>query len=468
MPPTDADNSSREKTLLINQLAVVLRSAEVHHVKNIAVAKAVNRFVDQVTVFVREEGNFVLELRGDFFFVNDFRIRYSSDIMVNFDYLMRLFRKIEVGTLIIQPGVGINDIIALTEAFITAPALNPFETVFQKVSHISSITIDHLKNIATEDLLDARKMVKKSYFNAVSFTRGIMSKIQEGEKISLKKSKRMIVSLVDRLIDHEQMLVGMTSIKNYDEYTYHHCVNVSILAVALGQRLGLSMKQLTELGMVALFHDLGKLEIPGNILNKREALTDEEWQVIRKHPVAGVRLILKMKHPDNISIRSAIVAFEHHMCFNNTGYPKVRKPLPQDLFTKIVSIADQYDAMTSARVYSRTPMSPDKALNLMAKQGGTQLDPVLLQFFINMVGIYPIGTLVVLDSREIGLVYETNPASIGRPRILIIADEKGSEMPAAAFDLSEKNAAGEYKKNIIHTLDAAKWNINIADYLLEG
>jgi HD-GYP domain-containing protein (c-di-GMP phosphodiesterase class II) len=466
MNPTDRADSPKAKTQLINQLAVVLRSAEVHHVKNIAVGKAVNSLIANLTEFLKREGEFILELRGDFFFVNEFRIRYSSDVMVNFDYLVRLFRNLEVGTVILKSGIGVNDIISLTESFINAPTIQPFEAIGQKISHITTIVVDRLKKIDEEDLLDARKMVKKSYFNAVSFTEGIMNKIQQGEKISLRKSKRMIVSLVDRIIDQEQILLGMTSIKNYDEYTYHHCVNVSILSLALGQRLGLSMKQLTELGMVALFHDLGKLDIPNSILNKKGKLNDEEWQVIKKHPVNGVRLLLKMKYLDFISIRAAIVAFEHHMYFDNIGYPKVKKPFTLDLFSRIVSISDQYDAMTSARVYSRVPMSPDKALNLMVKQAGTQLDPLLLQFFVNMVGVYPIGTLVVLDSKELGLVYESNPGFIHRPRIMIIADNMGNEIDAFPCDLAEKNSHGDYEKSIIKTLDASQWNINVADYLL--
>jgi HD-GYP domain-containing protein (c-di-GMP phosphodiesterase class II) len=459
-------DTPKTKIYLINQLAVVLRSAEVHHVKNIAVGKVINNFVSQVNAFIASEGDFILELRGDFFFVSEFRIRYASEVMMNFNYLVRLFRTLEVGTIVIQSGAGVNEITRLTEALVNAPEHDSFESVQQKVSHLNSIEIHRLKQIIEEDLLDARKMVKRSYYKAVSFTEGIMNKIQSGEKIVLKKVKRMVVSLVDQIIDHEQFLVGMTSIKNYDEYTYYHSVNVSILSVSLGQRLGLSTKQLTELGMVALFHDIGKLEIPSHILNKTTKLNEDEWQIIKKHPINGVRVLLRMKHVDFVSIRSVIVAFEHHMYYNHTGYPAVKKSFPLDLYSRIVSLADQYDAMTSARVYSRIPMSPDKALNLMLKQAGSQLDPLLLQFFINMVGVYPIGTLVVLDSKELGLVYESHPAFVKRPRIFIIADSSGNQVEAFSVDLSEKNNNDDFKRTIVKTLDAGKWGVNIAEYLL--
>ncbi|MDO9263145.1 MAG: HD domain-containing protein, partial [Desulfosalsimonadaceae bacterium] len=253
---------------------------------------------------------------------------------------------------------------------------------------------------------------------------------------------------------------------DYDEYTYHHSVNVSIFPIALGQRLGLSMKQLTELGMVALFHDIGKLEIPTEILNKPTSLNDEDWRIIKKHPVEGVRILLKMRRLDYTSIRSAIVSFEHHMYYNNTGYPTVKKYPPLDLYSRIVSLADQHDAMTSARVYSRTSMSPDKALNIMIKQAGTQLDPLLLQFFINMVGVYPIGTLVMLDSKELALVYEINPIFVDRPHVMILTDTSGKQVNVHTVDLSEKNPEGGYAKSIVKTLDSNAYKVNLAEFLI--
>jgi len=245
------------------------------------------------------------------------------------------------------------------------------------LSSVNAIDVEAPRKAVEDETLDTRQMVKKSYFKAVSFTKGVMNKIQGGEKIALKKAKRMVVSLVDHIMEEEQLLLGMTSIKDYDEYTYHHSVNVSILSVALGQRLGMHIKQLTELGMVALFHDIGKLNIPNEILNKTSPLTDDDWKIIKRHPFEGVRLLLKMKHVDLVTIRSAIVSFEHHMFFNNSGYPKVKSPFTLDLFSRIITIADQYDAMTSARVYARKALSPDNALNIMMKRSGKQLDPLL-------------------------------------------------------------------------------------------
>jgi HD-GYP domain-containing protein (c-di-GMP phosphodiesterase class II) len=199
-----------------------------------------------------------------------------------------------------------------------------------------------------------------------------MAKIKSGEKVNIKKAKRIVETMVDQLLEEEQLLLSMTAIKDYDEYTYHHSVNVSIFSVALGQRVGLSKKVLTELGLAALFHDIGKIEIPYEVLNKPTKFTDDEWRIIRKHPIWGVRAILGLRGFESTTVRSSIVAFEHHMNYDFSGYPRIREYTGLDFFSRIVSLVDQYDAMTSSRVYSRIPMPPDKTLSIMMERAGTQ------------------------------------------------------------------------------------------------
>ncbi|MDA8085670.1 MAG: HD-GYP domain-containing protein, partial [Nitrospiraceae bacterium] len=302
--------------------------------------------------------------------------------------------------------------------------------------------------------------------NAVSFTRGVMNKIKMGERISMKKAKRVVETMVDTLLDKEEFPLGMTVIKNYDEYTFHHSVNVSILSVALGQRLGMDKKSLMELGLVALFHDLGKTVIPNEILNKPGAFDEQDWKVMTRHPLSGVKLIFRMKSFDSASVRAAIVAYEHHIHPDGSGYPGV-KPLQElDLFSRIVAIADQYDAMTSSRIYARTPMTPDKALAIMVKRVSSQLDPLLMKFFINLVGTYPVGTLVMLDTMELGIVFAANLADNMRPKVKIITGPGGDRIEPWVADLTGKNAAGGYLRSIRKTVDHNKYGINLAEYFL--
>ncbi|UCE78599.1 MAG: HD-GYP domain-containing protein [Nitrospiraceae bacterium] len=451
----------------VNQLSVVLRTSQIHDLNNVAVKSNIEKMMSHVSALLGMENIITLEVRGEFFYFNEYRMRYPLEYLLNFDFLMREFKKRELGSFIIVKNVTLQDMQTFIRAFIESPyATNPYERIEEKMKGIENIKIDRLKSIVEEDFLDVRKMVKKSYFNAVSFTKGVIHKIKSGEKVSLKKAKRVVESMVDHILEQEQLLLGMTAIKEYDEYTYHHSVNVSILCVALGQRLGLNRKMLTELGMVSLFHDIGKMEIPPEVLNKPASFTEEEWKVVRKHPSIGSRALLKLKKLDELSIRSAIVAFEHHMHYDFTGYPKITDPKKLDFYSRIVSLADQYDAMTSARVYSRVPMTPDKALSLMMERAGTQLDPLLFKFFINMIGVFPVGTLVMLNTKELGLVYEGNQIFVSRPRVMLITDNVGNRIEGRVIDLTEKDDKDQYSKSIVKTLDPNKYNINLAEYFL--
>jgi putative nucleotidyltransferase with HDIG domain len=451
----------------VNQFSIVLRTSHIHDPDNIAVTSVIDKFVSMVNVLIGYERVISLELRGEFFYINDYRIRYSLEYLLNFDFLIREFKKRELGSLIFRDKITAEDIKVLVRALLSSPyAASSFDAIAEKMSHVRNISVEKLKKIVEEKSLEPRKMVKKTYFNAVSYARGVINKIKSGEKVNIRKAKRVIETMVDQILQEEQLLLGMTAIKDYDEYTYHHSVNVSILSIALGQRIGLSRKTLTELGMVALFHDIGKMDIPNEILNKPSNFSDSEWNIIRKHPVWGVSALLKLKKLDPLTIKSAIVAFEHHMNYDHSGYPRIRKDFDLDFFSKIVSLADQYDAMTSARVYSRVPMAPDKALSIMMERSNKQLDPLLIKFFVNMVGVFPIGTLVMLGTKELGLVCESNQVFPVRPRVLIIIDEKGNRVKGHVVDLTEKNEQDVYVRSILKTMDPNKYRINLAEYLL--
>lgn len=467
MAATETFDIHKNAKDLINNLAVVLRNAQIHDPDNVAIASSVTKLVAMVNALIIQENLVALELRGEFFYVNDTRVRYPLEFLLNFDFLVKEFKRRELGSIIFKAQVRPDDIKTFIRAFNESTlSHDPFSLISDRMEPVLAIATERLKHVVEETSLDKRKIVKKTYFNAVSYSRGVINKMAAGEKVNVKKAKRVVESMVDQILEEEQLLLGMTAIKDYDEYTYHHSVNVSILSIALGQRLGLSRKMLTELGVVALFHDIGKMDIPNDVLNKPTNFTDDEWKIIRKHPIWGLRAIMKLKRLDEISIKSAIVAFEHHLHLNFSGYPKIQQQFELDLYSRIVSLADQYDAMTSARVYSRIPMSPDKALSLMMERSGTQLDPLLFKFFANMVGVYPIGTLVMLNTRELGLVCECNQANPSKPRVLVIVDSNGKRVQGKTVDLAEKDSNDNFVRTIAKTLDSSKYKINLAEYML--
>lgn len=465
---SEASSNSKD---IINQLGVIIRNAAIHDPGNIAVISAIEKFIAIVNPAIFLSKALTLELRGEFFYLNEERVRYSLEFLQNFDFLSREFKKRSLGSITFQNSLRSSDMQAFVKSFVGSIfSQEPFESLNEGLSGLECISVGKFKKIQDEkmdaEVFDIRKEVKKSYFSAVSYTKGVINKIKSGEKINLKKAKRVVESMVDLIIEEEQLLVGMTAIKDYDEYTYHHSVNVSILSVALGQRLGLSKKALTDLGMVSLFHDIGKIEIPNDILNKPTSFTDDEWSVVKKHPYWGFRALLRLRGLDPVSVRSAISAFEHHMNYDFSGYPKIRERLELDFYSKIISLADQYDGMTSSRVYSRVPIPPDRALSIMMERAGTQLDPVLFKFFINMVGVFPVGTLVMLDTRELGLVYQCDSSYLDRPKILVILNNKGERVQNQIVDLTEKDSEGRYMRTIVKTLDPNKYRINLAEFLM--
>ncbi len=252
---------------IINQLGVIIRNAAIHDPNNIAVTSAIEKFIAIINPAIFLTKGLTLELRGEFFYLNDERVRYSLEFLQNFDSLAKEFKKRHLGGITFQNALRTNNMQIFIKAFVGSIfSQEPFEALYEGILKLECISVDKLKKIQDDkietEVFDIRKEVKKSYFSAVSYTKGVINKIKSGEKISIKKAKRVVESMVDLILEEEQLVVGMTAIKDYDEYTYHHSVNVSILSVALGQRLGLSKKALTELGMISLFHDIGKVEIP--------------------------------------------------------------------------------------------------------------------------------------------------------------------------------------------------------------
>lgn len=468
MASSGSGELARHSKEIVSQLAVIIRTAQIHEPTNVAVISSIEKFVSMMNSLVKNEGAIALELAGEYFYVNESRVRFSMEFLLNFDFLQREFKKRALGSIAFLCPLQPEDIQSFLRGFISSSfSTEPFESLKESIKSAHCMDVGPLKKIKEDvEEFDIRKAVKKTYFNAVSFTKGVMNKLKAGEKINIKKAKRVVESMVDVILEQDEFLIGMTAIKDYDEYTYHHSVNVSILAVALGQRLGLGKKTLLELGLVALFHDIGKIEIPAEVLNKPTRFTDEEWKTVKKHPMWGVRAIFKMKGFDSSSVRGAIVAFEHHIHQDRTGYPTIRKITDLDLFSRIVGIADQYDGMTSSRVYSRVPMTPDKALSLMVERTGLQLDPLLMKFFINMVGVYPVGSLVMLNTRELGLVYGSNAVFPKMPRVMLITDAKGKKIEGKVVDLTEKSPDGGTLRSISRTLDPNKYKINLAEYML--
>jgi HD-GYP domain-containing protein (c-di-GMP phosphodiesterase class II) len=296
-----------------------------------------------------------------------------------------------------------------------------------------------------------------------------MNSVRMGQSPNLKKIKRVVQGIVDQILADETSLVGLTTIRDYDDYTFTHSVNVCIFSVALGRRLGLSRLQLYDIGIAALFHDIGKSRVPVEVLNKADLLSDEEWVLMSAHPWLGVLALFQIREQQEFPYRSMVVAYEHHMKRDATGYPRGPRTTSIAFYSKIIAIADGFDAATSRRAYQNEPMNPASVLAEMRDNGRRGMDPVVVKAFVNLLGIYPVGTFVVLDTFELAIVHSasSNPDMVSRPMALVVSDELGNvRHPGDLVDLAEVDESGNFRRTIIKTADPERYGIRVGDYCL--
>jgi len=257
---------------------------------------------------------------------------------------------------------------------------------------------------------------------AKEIVRSVMFDIAKGYEISDAYQVTKIVNqIVDELLENKDVLVNLNDMRLMDDYTFGHCVNVCVLSVMTGIAMGYNQLRLRELGVGALLHDIGKMKIPISLLNKPGQLTDDEYNEIKRHTILGFDIL---RNCDAISKTSANTALAHHERCDGTGYPNgLMKDQIHD-FSKIVAIADVYDAMTSDRAY-RKALEPYKAVEYIQGMSMTQFDYNVVKVFIGNISIYPVGSGVVLNTGEKGLVVKVNKEFPTRPRVRIILDKNG-------------------------------------------
>jgi putative nucleotidyltransferase with HDIG domain len=339
--------------------------------------------------------------------------------------------------------------------------------------NIEDISVGQLEFFKDEEIYvdseDQKRHSKEVYFKTINLVKEVTESINSQKVLNIRKAKRVIQNAVNAVMQDESTLLGLANIKNYDEYTFNHSVNVAIYAIALGQRIGIPKKHLSHLGMAGLFHDMGKTRIPKEILNKTGKLSSEEWTVMRSHPVAGAEMVMRMKEWGELSTRMIDAAFEHHLRYDLTGYPKLTRKRKITLFGRIITLADFYDALVRPRVYNRFPYVSEKILGIMLERSGKDFDPSLVKVFINMIGIFPLGTLVLLNTNEMGIVIQIQEdvELIDRPKVCFLYYSDGEYRKGKVVDLREMDeSTREFKWNIVKTLDPNEYNINVAEFLI--
>lgn len=459
---------------LVTHLHVLMKTAQIHDLTNIALGNPIENLFNTLKRLWYWNERINIHLIGDYLFLDDLRLRMDIERFVSFTTVIEELKRLQIGGIAFHARLTTDELKRFVYLLVqTDPKISlPFEFITEQAQKggIVHIEIERLEE-KKEDLeaiqRDTKELSKSSYFKTLTTIHEVMENVKLGQAVSVKRAKRVVQTMVDLLLTEESTLLGLTTLRSHDLYTHNHSVNVCILSLALGQRLGYTKKLLTELGIAALFHDMGKADIPAEILNKPTDFNEEEWRLMRRHPIQGVKFLLRLKGINETTIRMASGVFEHHLNYDLSGYPKLENKWELSLLGRIISIVDCYDALTSSRVYNRIPYPPNKALKFMLSKSGKAFDPVLMKIFVNCIGIFPIGTLVLLNTRELAVVIEThpNPEKADRPRVKIITDPAGNETGEEVVDLYDFDDEKEaFKRSIVKTVDPTKYKINVGRY----
>ena len=426
---------------LLVKLNALLRTARTHDVSNQAFQRQLREFLPLVETAIEheQEDELALLVVADYMYLNGVRIKPQSSLLSIYHGLMGEFERRGLGGLRFIHGVHEAELERFFQIFVAAEETALAERLSDAIreASIQNVVPIPATELDAEDLLreidekresGERGRAKRVFWRAVLGTKKIVLRAHQTGRPDLRQAKRLVQPVVDSIMHHEYSVVGLTALRDHDEYTYAHCVNVSVLSIGIGQALGLPRQVLADLGVAALLHDIGKIAVPGDVLRKPAKLTTEEWQMVRRHPLEGVKMICRMPGLNPLTLDAMRVCLEHHMNYDRTGYPDVDHDWGQATLSRIVAVADCFDAITAHRAYSR-PQSPFEGLQYLLGPSRVSFDPAALWALVRTVGLYPAGSVMVTDSGHVVLALSPNAQDLRRPVCRVLVRPDGSAVP---------------------------------------
>ncbi len=333
--------------------------------------------------------------------------------------LIRRLKAQEIERITIDRGVTNDEL----EQFMRLIATSAKPDAFSTLPHIrvGRITSDQLQKDGVQSDMAA---IRRLYASAVTAAESVWDSARTEGRPDTAVALQTVEGLSEAVTQNRTALIALTAMKSYDNYTFTHMVNVSILTMGQARALGMEGRLLRECGLSALMHDIGKVRTPTEILNKPDKLDDAEFDIMKRHTVDGAEIL---RRTPEMPILAPVVAFEHHLRIDGTGYPAGAKRPSLNLGTQLCSIADVYDAMRSQRAYQQA-FPTDRILAVLKKDDGVHFDSHLVRRFAQLLGIYPPGNLVRLSTGEMAVVVKVHAPDPYRPRVRVIAGRAGQRL----------------------------------------
>ncbi|HVP57815.1 MAG TPA: HD domain-containing phosphohydrolase [bacterium] len=480
----DADDARRAASLqaaklLLGQIAAIQKLLKMYDPENATVLQAGDAFLATLKELFIDQPIAELKFWRDCIFVNCERLRCDVSNFASYKYVLGQAQRLEIEKIAFRAGISRDQAIRFYRFLESAEAAGAKggevveKMAAENLSHVSLTSAIHVeRELDTVGLksLSKPERAKRAFFAALGSAKELLTSQTSQGAASMRKAKRAVQAAVDILLEDESSLLALAAIKDHDEYTFSHSVNVCIFSLATGHCLGLDRSQLSKLGIAALFHDIGKTSVPQDVLNKIGLLDVNEWKAIREHTVMGVRRLSRMPRCNEHILHSLVVAFQHHLNLDQSGYPLVPPYGSLDVFSRIVRIADTFDAMTTERPYRNKVYSPYEAIRYLVSQAGTKFDPILVKAFARAIGVFPIGTVLRLATGEVGIVVRRSNLSgdPNRPTMRVLLDSKGTPVAESRLiDLGQTDpGTGQFSYTVVETLSCKDLGVNPRDYLM--
>ena len=307
------------------------------------------------------------------------------------------------------------------------------------------------------------RAAKRVHAESARVVREILADVRLGKQVSIERTRAVVTQMSESILSNPGPLLALCRLKQKDQYTFLHCVSVSALLMVFARAAGFDENAIREAGVGGLLHDIGKMKVPPQTLNKAGPLTGEERDAMRGHVTAGVEILRATPGVPPVAMQ---ITAEHHERYDGSGYPMKLKGKDISRIGHMAALVDVYDAVTSDRVYHRG-VSPQDALKLLLDGSGTHFDPEPVQLLIKTLGIYPVASLVMLESGRLAIVVDQSSGNLLQPRVRVVYDTRKATF-VRPFDLDLARTAGHGGEDrILRHESPQKWSVDPVAYLLE-
>ena len=416
---------------LLRRLAAALRSSQLYSKGHPIIGRNLEQLSAAVQLLHSLQPATVVGFVGDEIIVDDMPVA-RADVLGG---IVRRLQQAGIERITFDRGVTSDELSTFIEAVTAIEVREGDENgpAFPALPHIRVGRVSIEQRV--EGSLTDMATIKRLYHDAVSVATSLWESAETEGKPDATMARTMIDGLAQAVAQNRTALLALTTLKNYDNYTFTHMVNVSILTMGQARGLGIDGPLLREFGLAALMHDIGKVRTPLEVLNKPDKLTDDEFAIMKRH-------------------------VEHHLRLDGTGYPGGAKRSSLNIGTMLCSIADVYDAMRSQRAYQQAFPS-ERILQVLKRNDGTQFDQHLVRRFVQLIGIYPPGNLVRLNTGEVAVVLKVYAPDPYRPQVRVLISRDGTRLELP-YEIELWNVSEDPQRpsSVVAPLDPAKYNLD--------